>query len=53
MKLSNYLYDNSNLGGNKKGQNRNKSVFVLYVVLPVQISNLFLIDLKLLARLVA
>jgi len=41
----------SNLGGSKKGQTRNKSGLSCEVALPVQISNLFLMDLKRLASL--
>lgn len=45
-----YMVD-SNLGGSKKGQTRNKSGLSCEVALPVQISNLFLMDLKRLASL--
>jgi hypothetical protein len=47
-----YMID-SNLGGNKKGQVKNKFDLSLKVVLPVQFSNLFIMDLKRLAGLVA
>lgn len=40
-----YLIDND-LSENKKGQNRNKSVLSCQVGMPVQISNLFLCDLR-------